>query len=48
MHSTTQNVLFYVILAENILFIIYAHFYSGGHTTNKSNLTTAYFSQKIS
>ena len=46
MHSTTQNVLFYVILPKNILFNIFAHFYSGVHRINKSNLSTAYFGQK--
>ena len=42
MHSTTQNVFFYVILANNILFNIVAHFYSGVYRVNKSNLNTAY------
>ena len=47
MHSTTQNVLFYVILAENILFNIFAPFSNGDHTTQTNNLITDYFVHNI-
>ena len=46
MHNTTQNVLFYVILAKNILYNIFTHFYSGVHRVNESKLITAYLGQK--